>query len=315
MGGHKSGVARRPNPSEQASPRGSRKSGQFRVGTGSLQTAQEERPPESSVDSWTTCSEDYQLFAAGVTRPFARDAVRLVRIELDSRVLDVAAGTGEFALAAARRGAQVLATDFSASMLELLERTRQRRRLQSIQTALMDGQALELGENSFDVAASVFGLVFFPDPDRGLRELYRVLKPGGQTVIATWACPARVELMRLVAEGLMESCVEVPMRETSGPHWTELCEPRRLTDLLLTAGFGCVHVVELAHVWTFERVEVFARAVLRMTPSWLELYRCMNSKQKRDFTAALVKSFRARQGEGPYAVTAHGLLAVGSKPR
>src|SRR5688572_28938382 len=73
--------------------------------------------PESRADAWTTCSSAYQAFAAGLTRPFAWDAVRLVRIETGSRVLDVATGTGEFAIAAAERGANVLATAFSPSML------------------------------------------------------------------------------------------------------------------------------------------------------------------------------------------------------
>jgi len=108
----------RPDPDPSAS-------GQFKIGD---ITAESPRPgqaaapgtdtpepgyiaPESSASAWTTCSSDYQLFAAGATRPFAWDAVRLVRIEAGSRVIDIATGTGEFAMAAAERGADVLATD------------------------------------------------------------------------------------------------------------------------------------------------------------------------------------------------------------
>jgi len=270
--------------------------------------------PESCADAWTTCSAAYQAFAAGLTRPFAWDAVRLVRIETGSCVLDVATGTGEFAIAAAERGADVLATDFSPSMLELVE-TNRRRSPGTIRTALMDGQALALESHAFDAAGSLFGLVFFPNPAQGLGEMYRVLKPGGQAVIATWAIPAHVELMRIVGDALMQVDSALPERESPQSLWTSLSNPRRLTQLMCDAGFRSVHVVALAHVWTFEHVDLFARSVLQMTPSWMDLYRRMTGGQKAEFTRALVKSFHERQGNGPYAVTAQGLVAVGTKGR
>lgn len=271
--------------------------------------------PESSAAAWASCSDAYQSFAEGLTRPFAWDAVRLVRIEAGSRVLDVATGTGEFAFAAAERGGEVLATDFSPSMLALVERNRQRRFAGSIATALMDGQALSLETSSFDAAGSLFGLVFFPDPTRGLFEMFRVLKPGGQAVVATWALPGHVEIMRIVGEALMDLESELPARTAPTSCWTSFSNPRRLSELMSAAGFRSVHVVSLSHVWTFDQVEHFARSVLRMTPSWLDLYVSMKPAQKDAFTNSLVRSFRERQGNGPYAVTAQGLVVVGTKPR
>ena len=85
--------------------------------------------------------------------------------------------------------------------------------------------------------------------------------------------------------------------------------PQDFVPVAMLSGFS------LAHVWTFEQVEHFARSVLRMTPSWLDLFLSMNDAQKEAFTLALVRSFRERQGSGPYAVTAQGLVVVGTKPR
>lgn len=316
MGRFMRGAGERHHSVPHESPSTPGESGQFAVGErdASWLDADEAVAPESRADAWTTCSRAYQAFAAGLTRPFAWDAVRLVRIETGSRVLDVATGTGEFAIAAAERGADVLATDFSPSMLELVETNRRRPPVGTIRTALMDGQALDLESHAFDAAGSLFGLVFFPNPARGLAEMYRVLKPEGQAVIATWAIPAHVELMRIVGDALMQLDA-LPERETPQSLWTSLSSPRRLTQLMCDAGFHSVHVVALAHVWTFEHVDLFARSVLQMTPSWMDLYRSMTGDQKTEFTHALVKSFRERQGKGPYAVTAQGLVAVGTKAR
>lgn len=251
----------------------------------------------------------------GLTRLFAQDAARLVRMGEGSEVLDVAAGTGEFAFAAAGRGARVLATDFSLPMLRLVERRCRQRHLQQVRTALMDGQSLTLADESFDVAGSLFGLAFFPDQQRGLEELFRVLKPGGQAVIATWAMPGRVELMRLVGEAVMASCPELADTDEIAPnHWTSLSSQQSLCTSVERAGFHYVYAMELTHVWTVETIEDFARALPRTTPAWVRLESAMNTEQKDHFHHTLVEGFRQRQGRGPFAATAQGLIAVGSKP-
>jgi ubiquinone/menaquinone biosynthesis C-methylase UbiE len=78
------------------------------------------------------------------------------------RFLDVAAGSGALSIPAARIGAQVVATDASSVMLDLLDQ-RARKEGLSIETQVMDGHALELDANSFDMAGSQFGVMLFPD--------------------------------------------------------------------------------------------------------------------------------------------------------
>lgn len=271
------------------------------------------QPPEQCASAWSHCTKAYDVFADGVTRPFAEDAVRLVYMRPGSRVLDVAAGTGAFTLAAAARGADVLATDFSPEMIEELGRKCRELGLNNVSTAVMDGQALELQDESFDVAASLFGLMFFPDPDRGLRELLRVLKPGGQAVVGTWAPPARVELMRLVGDAAMSAMLDLPASDP--PYWMDLCDARTLRKRLLAIGFAKVHVVSLTHVCTFEEPEQLAELLQEATPSSSALFVAMTAEQRELFVRALVEGFRERQGNGPFAVTSEGLIAVGTKAR
>ena len=101
------------------------------------------------------------------------------------RVLDVAAGSGNTALAAARRRCDVTATDFVPSLLEAVARRAESEGL-PIYTAVADAQELPFDDGSFDVVLSTFGVIFAPDQERAAHELLRVCRPGGRIGLANW---------------------------------------------------------------------------------------------------------------------------------
>ena len=311
----KSGTFRRSRPITDL-PLASELAGAYSFPELEPDTARRSRPslaPESEAAAWNGCTAAYDAFAEAITRPFAEDAVRLVKLGLGARVLDVAAGTGAFAVAAARRGAEVLAVDFSLDMISGLTRKCGSLGLHAIAAQVMDGQDLELPDDYFDVAASLFGLMFFPDHDQGLREMHRVLRPGGQAVVAVWAQPARVELMRLMGEAAMSANIELPTPDTP-PHWTALSAPSRLQRRVLAAGFSKVYVVSLAHVWTVDRPEIVAEILPYATPSASALFGQLNQAERAALLAALVADLCERQGGGPFAVANEALIAVATKP-
>ena len=97
----------------------------------------------------------------------ANEGLRRAGLRPAMRFLDVAAGSGALSIPAARLGARVLATDISPAMLERLG-MRAREEGLGVQTAVMDGHALELDDDSFDLAGSQFGVMLFPDMPRGI---------------------------------------------------------------------------------------------------------------------------------------------------
>jgi ubiquinone/menaquinone biosynthesis C-methylase UbiE len=133
-------------------------------------------------DHWDKAAQHYEKTAHPFTARYAAAAIARVPLSPDSRVLDVAAGTGALALAAARTGAQVLATDFSPAMVARIADAR----LPNVEAQVMDGQALDLDDGSFDAVFSIFGVIMFPDWRKGLAEMARVTRPGGRGVVATW---------------------------------------------------------------------------------------------------------------------------------
>jgi ubiquinone/menaquinone biosynthesis C-methylase UbiE len=101
------------------------------------------------------------------------------------RVLDVAAGSGNAALAAARRWAEVTASDFVPHLLETAARRAEAEGL-PLTTQVADAQDLPFPEASFDVVLSTFGAMFAPDQERTAAELVRVCRPGGRIGMANW---------------------------------------------------------------------------------------------------------------------------------
>jgi SAM-dependent methyltransferase len=276
-------------------------------------TTSSNRPPDQRPEAWSATAADYHAFSGNVTLPFAEDAARLVPIGPGTRVIDVAAGSGNFSFAAARLGATVLATDFAPGMVQLLRAEAVKNGLQDrVETAVMDGQNLDVPDEAFDVAASIFGVLFFPDQDRGLRELQRVLVPRGRAVVSTWAAPPRGEMSAILGNAISKAMPNAPA-PSGPPPWASLGEATAFRQRMLDAGFSHAHVVELRHVWVFDQLETFAGMITRCAPPAVALFAAMTADQRSAFIEAVQDDFRARQGDGPYAVTHEALIAVGLK--
>lgn len=275
------------------------------------------RPPEQRADLWSRVAADYDTFSQQVTLSFAEEAARFVELGPGVRVIDVAAGTGNFTFAAARRGAEVLATDFAPAMVELLRaRAAEHGFGGRVRTAVMDGQALDVPDASFDVAASIFGLLFFPDHDKGIRELARVLVPGGRAVVSTWAPPPRGEMSRLFGIALAKAMPPAPNAPAAPPplpHWAKLGDAESFRRRFLENGFARAHVVELRHAWVFDRVEQLTETLPRSAPPAVAMFQSMTAEQQRAFSDAIGDDFRARQGDGPYVLTHEAMIVVATK--
>jgi ubiquinone/menaquinone biosynthesis C-methylase UbiE len=108
-----------------------------------------------------------------------------VDLRSNQRVLDVAAGNGNATLAAARRFADVVSTDYVGALLEGGRRRAEADRL-PVMFQEADAEALPFADASFDVVLSTFGVMFTPNQDKAARELLRVCRPGGKIGPANW---------------------------------------------------------------------------------------------------------------------------------
>ncbi len=136
---------------------------------------------------WDRAAGLYDLFEWSNRK--VNDAARTRAGELipaGARVLDCAAGTGEFSLAAAKRAGSVLCTDQSEAMLARARKKVQKRGLSNVSFARRDITALPDPDGSFDAVIAANVLHLLPDPEPAVRELWRVVAPGGRLILPTY---------------------------------------------------------------------------------------------------------------------------------
>jgi len=139
------------------------------------------------ASKWMWSLGDYRDVARYL-QPHAEALAIAADIRPGMDVLDVAAGNGNFAIAAAQRGAHVMASDFTPKMIEL-GRARTAAEGFDIDWQEADAEQLPFPDDFYDVVASVFGAMFAPRPERVAAELFRVIKPGGLVAMSNYSQP------------------------------------------------------------------------------------------------------------------------------
>ena len=146
----------------------------------------------------TWASGDYSAIAARIVL-VAEQLCDTADLRAGWHVLDVATGSGNAAIAAARHGCDVVGIDYVPS---LLERGRARAEAEGLPVALLEGdaEALPFADRTFDAVVSVFGSMFAPDHARTAAEMLRVTRSGGTIALASWTPEGFIgQLFRTVA--------------------------------------------------------------------------------------------------------------------
>jgi demethylmenaquinone methyltransferase/2-methoxy-6-polyprenyl-1,4-benzoquinol methylase len=152
------------------------------------------------------------ILALGQTRRWRSAVVQAVDPRPGERILDLAAGTGTSSVPFDEAGAFVVPADFSQGMLRV-----GKRRQPSLSFVAGDGMNLPFKDAAFDAATISFGLRNIHDRMTGLRELARVVRPGGRLVVCEFSQPTWAPFRTVYTEYLMKALPEVAKRTSSNP--------------------------------------------------------------------------------------------------
>jgi demethylmenaquinone methyltransferase / 2-methoxy-6-polyprenyl-1,4-benzoquinol methylase len=206
-----------------------------------------DKAPTDVAAMFDDVAERYDLtndvLAMGQTRRWRTAVLKAVDPQPGQQILDLAAGTGTSSVPFARAGAFVVPTDFSMGMLQV-----GKRRLPYLPFVAGDGMHLPFRDAAFDAATISFGLRNIQDRMAGLRELLRVVRPGGRLVVCEFSQPTWAPFRTVYTEYLMKALPAVAQRTSSNPEaYVYLAESirawpdqRGLAADLVTAGWSKV---------------------------------------------------------------------------
>lgn len=239
--------------------------------------------------------------------PYARNLAS--RLPPETRhVLEIAAGTGRVThhlLGALPDDGKLVATDLNAPMIEI---GRARLTDPRLSWQVADAQALGFPDASVDVVACQFGLMFVPDKPLALREMRRVLRPGGTLLLSTWDDVERNPATKILQALAFASCPTDPPMFMKVPF--SMHDPAALAALVGEAGFRDVRVETVRATGEASSAEDLAIGFARGNPLWAQLVE--RGVDAVAFEAAIAEALATAFGAAPCRspLSAHVVTAV-----
>lgn len=257
---------------------------------------------------WERAAARYSDSFERVTAPFAAPLLDAVEAKENTRLLDIACGTGLVAATAASRGARVIGVDFSESM------RREAARLHpAIEFRTADAENLPFSDGAFDAVTIGFGVNHFPFPIRALKEARRVLRPQGRLAFTLWA-PTEIDVLQgIVVEAVRRSgnaAAALPIPPSGAIIGTEAC-----LELLRESGFDGMSL-RAEFVKTFIPIEsgqkllsIFSEGTVRTAA----VIRSLSNDRKSVLLAVIEQAIEKYRDKDGFFIPAVALLAVGVK--
>jgi SAM-dependent methyltransferase len=234
--------------------------------------AQAAEQREESQRRWANTAAGWirqQAMMRKATAPVSQWLVEALRPQPGHRVLELAAGLGETGFLAAeliKPGGTLVSSDGSQEMLEGARERARELGLDNVEFQLLDAEWIDLPVATMDGALCRWGFMLMTDPDAGMRETRRVLRPGGRLALATWTRPdqnpwASVPARELVARG------HVPAPEPGAPGMFAMADADALAARLENAGFSEVEVQPLEFSFSFPTLQAWWESQLDLSPT------------------------------------------------
>ena len=215
-------------------------------------------------EAWNKSSSGWKKYDAMMMKflePINDEMIRMLGLQGDEVILDIATGTGEPALTIAKllNKGKVIGNDLSQSMLDVAMEKAEQHNITNFETSCSDVSELNFDDNSFDAVTCRLGFMFFPDIKIALNEMVRVLKPGGKIVVSVWGNADKNFWIRASMETMI-SQLSLQSPAPGAPGLFRCSEPDCLTNYFLNTGLtnvqenqvsGKLKCLDIENYWNF----------------------------------------------------------------
>ncbi|HYP28001.1 MAG TPA: class I SAM-dependent methyltransferase [Blastocatellia bacterium] len=249
--------------------------------------------------------------------PITRALLGQARISEGESVLDVAGGTGEPSVTVAGivgPSGHVVCTDAAAEMVRAAEEEARRLGLSNIRFRQCLADSIPFGDDEFDHAISRLGLMFFPDPVAALKEMLRVVKPGGRVTLAVWGAREFNPFFSTVSE-VMSRYIEPGPEEPDAPGAFRFEARGMVPDLLKRAGAREVEEREVDfHIEAPVTLKDFWRVRSEMSDTLREKVARLSEEELARATREVAEAMSTYFPDDRMKIPARVLIASGAKP-
>ncbi|MBI3571226.1 MAG: class I SAM-dependent methyltransferase [Gammaproteobacteria bacterium] len=267
---------------------------------------------KNNQPDWDKIAEKFDLWLPHIA-PVGGVLLAALEAKPGERILDLASGTGEPALTLARRlkgHANILGIDAADGMVRVAQAKVVKERLQGISFQCMPAEQLAFEDSSFDRVLCRFGVMLFTDPLQGLKEMRRVLKPGGRFALAVWSTPETMPTMHWAYQTFKTRLPEdlhPPLAKV-----TSLGAPGLLEDLLNTAGFSSFSVVRKIFDYQFKSFDDYWDTV-EASDILKQQYDALPQNERNKIRDEVGRFARDFVRDGRLSIPHEYLVAAGSK--
>ncbi|MDN3556936.1 class I SAM-dependent methyltransferase [Halomonas maura] len=266
-------------------------------------------------DVWSSLAAGYDRLVTPTHLWLGNEALRRAGLVPGMSFLDVACGSGALSLPAARLGARVTAIDLSPAMIERLEARARQAGIDNLEARAMRGDALQLDDDTFDMTASQYGVMLFPDFMAGLAEMVRVTRPGGTVMVIALGLPEEVDFMCFLMDAIQAAVPEFPdLCPESPPLPFQLGRPNKLRHRLITTGLRDVRVERVTESLRFRSGQALWDWLMYSNPIPGQLVADLSQQQQARVLEELAARLRQRAGDNASAVlTSRVNIGIGTK--
>ncbi|WP_296705858.1 class I SAM-dependent methyltransferase [Algoriphagus sp.] len=259
---------------------------------------------------WDKASEHYEKSWQVQLKPAHDLLFEKIEIMPGYFILDIAAGTGLITFRMAEllgSTGKIFATDISDEMVKIGTGLTQSKALSNVEFERMDAENLSFEESTFDLVTCALGLMYLPDPDRALQEMYRTLKPGGKAAVVVWGSRKHC--------GWAEIFPIVDARVSSDvcPMFFQLGERENLNYPFEKAGFKNISLQKISTILHYKTEDEACQASFLGGPVAMA-YSRFDNQTKIEAQKEYIESIQKfRIGKG-YEIPGEFVVAVGKKP-